>query len=447
MKHLLHSILISILAFTLMTPSAVYAFDSEINSDYLILVNQDYRLLDDYKPEDLTELAEKVPVDKKSIQLRKEAAQALSSMIEDMNAKDIELSVVSGYRGYDYQLGLFRRETEKQIALGKNKENAEKTASTITAIPGASEHQTGLTVDVSNNGTLTEQFSNTSAGKWLDENAYKYGFILRYEADKKPITKIIFEPWHFRYVGKPHAEYMKKNELALEEYIEQLHEEKIIKFTSENNEDYTIYYTDNIEDSFENIIDLSKDNTGGYIITTTSKPIDTDPYALVNGHWSESYIRRLVPEATSLIDPEEKMTRGEFAKLINVSGIQKVRSYEEFSDIAADSPYYNSIRLVFETGIMNGQNGRFAPDSTLTREYAVMTLSKLIQDDTIKRIAFLDTDEISGWAFQDIQKLYSLNLLVEASGDKFRPKESITYGEAAKMICDVEDYRNSLLNN
>jgi D-alanyl-D-alanine carboxypeptidase len=85
--------------------------------------------------------------------------------------------------------------------------------------PGASEHQSGLALDVTIDGTLRQSFGETKAGKWIADNCQRFGFILRYPQDKTGVTQIIYEPWHLRYVGVPHAAFMKEMNLCLEEYI------------------------------------------------------------------------------------------------------------------------------------------------------------------------------------------------------------------------------------
>ena len=109
---------------------------------------------------------------------------------------------------------------------GKSKEEAEKITATMIAIPGTSEHHTGLAADIvtPTHQTLDPEFADTDAGKWLQENAAEYGFILRYPEDKQDITEIIYESWHYRYVGVDHAMAIKENGLCLEEYLEILKE-------------------------------------------------------------------------------------------------------------------------------------------------------------------------------------------------------------------------------
>jgi D-alanyl-D-alanine carboxypeptidase len=120
----------------------------------------------------------------------------------------------SGYRSYDYQVGLYN---------GYVKSQGQATADTQSARPGYSEHQTGLAVDIepaSKKCELDACFADTPEGKWLVANAYKYGFILRYTQDKTAVTGYAYEPWHFRYVGTPLATEMHNQNVAtLEEFF------------------------------------------------------------------------------------------------------------------------------------------------------------------------------------------------------------------------------------
>ena len=111
---------------------------------------------------------------------------------------------------------------------GMTKAEAEKIAAETINRPGTSEHQTGLCLDMHNLRTaereLAVTFGENDAGKWLAENCYKFGYILRYEADKTDITGIAYESWHFRYVGRYHATRMHELDMCLEEYTEYLNE-------------------------------------------------------------------------------------------------------------------------------------------------------------------------------------------------------------------------------
>lgn len=143
-------------------------------------------------------------------------------MINDAERDGVTLLVCSAYRSYSHQTSNFNNQV---IAYAKAKysyANAYTLTSRYIAVPGTSEHQTGLAVDFITPGYmyLDDGFENTDAYKWLSENSYKYGFILRYPSDKSELTGINYEPWHFRFIGFEHAEDIYNSGLCLEEYME-----------------------------------------------------------------------------------------------------------------------------------------------------------------------------------------------------------------------------------
>lgn len=178
------------------------------------VVNKEYGLPEDYKPEDL--VVPNVPFSfsgtlEKSY-LRKEAAEALERLFNLAKKEGIQLNAVSGFRSYDYQKKLYANNVKR-----KGQEHTDR----FSAKPGHSEHQTGLTMDVSSksaNNELELTFANTKEGKWLKENAHRAGFIIRYPKGKESITGYAYEPWHIRYVGDI-AESIYKKKLTLEEYM------------------------------------------------------------------------------------------------------------------------------------------------------------------------------------------------------------------------------------
>ncbi|MBS8264545.1 D-alanyl-D-alanine carboxypeptidase family protein [Mesobacillus boroniphilus] len=181
------------------------------------LVNKIFGLPEDYIPADL--VRPNVPFSfgdaklEKSL-MREEAAKALENMFAGARNDGIELAAVSGYRSYGRQETLFNAEVNK---VGEEK------ALQAVARPGSSEHQSGLTMDISsktNNFNLNEQFGSTKEGVWLAHNAHKYGFILRYPRGKENLTGYMYEPWHFRYVGIKAATEIYENDWTLEEYFE-----------------------------------------------------------------------------------------------------------------------------------------------------------------------------------------------------------------------------------
>jgi LAS superfamily LD-carboxypeptidase LdcB len=133
------------------------------------------------------------------------------------------IDVQSGYRAYSHQSSLYWRQVNKYKGNGYNDTAAQTAAGKIVKRPGYSEHNSGLAVDLGGSGnfSLTESFANTPAYKWLIEHCADYGFILRFPKGKEAITGVIYEAWHFRYVGREAAAEIMAKGLCLEEYLEQ----------------------------------------------------------------------------------------------------------------------------------------------------------------------------------------------------------------------------------
>ena len=132
----------------------------------------------------------------------------------------VSLKAVSAYRSYSYQQTLYRNRVQRCMnEEGLSEADAKVKAATIVAVPGTSEHHLGLAVDIN---SVEESFENTKAFEWLQKNAENYGFIMRFPKDKQSITKIIYEPWHYRYVGIEHAKAINEKGMCLEEYIQYL---------------------------------------------------------------------------------------------------------------------------------------------------------------------------------------------------------------------------------
>ena len=185
----------------------------ENRDEYLFLVSVDSPLDSDYVPGDLMG-CKFTREDGRAVQkLREYACKSLEALLTEAEACGISsVSVTSGYRSYDYQNYLFQNE----ISLMGSEEEAAKNVNP----PGSSEHQSGLCVDMHNLPSASVAFAGTEEAVWLEENAHKFGFILRYPEDKTEVTGINFEPWHFRYVGRYHATQMYNLQMCLEEYIE-----------------------------------------------------------------------------------------------------------------------------------------------------------------------------------------------------------------------------------
>lgn len=138
---------------------------------------------------------------------------AMKEFVADARAAGVSVYLSSGYRGYDEQSYLYNRKVSQY---------GEEQAKKIVAPPGTSEHQTGLACDITDKYYEFKDSSleNTELYKWMSEHCWEYGFIVRYPSDKEEETGIMYEPWHFRYVGEEAAEYIMKNGLCLEEFIE-----------------------------------------------------------------------------------------------------------------------------------------------------------------------------------------------------------------------------------
>ena len=175
-----------------------------INDYNLMLVNID-NPIGEYEPK----LAEAY----KNRMFDERAVDYLRQFIEDGRSEGIQIYLSSTYRSFSTQKMLY----EKKVS-----EYGEEVAKTIVLPPGTSEHQTGLCADITDiyREFKTKKLENTDTFKWLYKNCEKYGFILRYPKDKEDVTKVIYEPWHFRYVGVNAAKYIKENNLCLEEFID-----------------------------------------------------------------------------------------------------------------------------------------------------------------------------------------------------------------------------------
>jgi len=180
--------------------------------NYLILVNKENGLEKDYKPDNLVKVKTKTGGNKK-IYLEKITYKKIKKLLKDINKLfDTEVVIDSGYRTYFYQENLMNELLKEKGQL----------AYQSLARPGYSEHQTGLAVDIGfyKNGIYDANFDIENYLKefdWIKNNAYKYGFIVRYPKEKENITGYIYEPWHLRYVGDI-ASFLYKYDLTLEEY-------------------------------------------------------------------------------------------------------------------------------------------------------------------------------------------------------------------------------------
>ncbi len=182
---------------------------SEYTGDWkLILVNSENALPKNYDIE-FTLLSNGVSIDSRIY-------PDLQQMFDDARAEGIYPVVGEGYRTHNEQKAMMREKTAEFIADGYSMEEAQKLAADLVAEPGKSEHELGIALDINAD---TSASSNEEVYAWLAENAYKYGFILRYPFGKEDITGIDYEPWHYRYVGVEAASEIYTQQLTLEEYL------------------------------------------------------------------------------------------------------------------------------------------------------------------------------------------------------------------------------------
>lgn len=184
----------------------------EGNKEYLQLVNATHPLDDAYTFEHHTLNC--------GLDIDERAYADFAALTADFNGQGLYYTVVSAYRSKESQQNVINEEVQKYIGQGMTEEEAfNKTMESIQPA-GCSEHQTGLAMDLNPEGNyiLDESVESSPEIQWLQENAYKYGYILRYPKDKQAFTNITYEPWHFRYVGREAAAYLHNNNMSLEEF-------------------------------------------------------------------------------------------------------------------------------------------------------------------------------------------------------------------------------------
>ncbi len=186
---------------------------SAADNELLTLVNPWNELPEDWQV-DLVTLSNGLQIDRRCY-------DALQEMMDACREAGYEPLICSAYRTQETQQNLFNNKVAKLEAGGKSHDEAVQEAGTVVAVPGTSEHQLGLAVDVVdvNNQNLTEEQEKTPTQKWLMANSWRYGFIHRYPNSKSDITGIIYEPWHYRYVGKDAAQEIFNKGITLEEYL------------------------------------------------------------------------------------------------------------------------------------------------------------------------------------------------------------------------------------
>lgn len=175
----------------------------------LILVNKDHPLPEDFNVE-LTDLSNGKQVDSRIY-------PSLQKMFDDARSNGMDLFVRDGFRTKEDQQAIMENRIRQYQEAGNSEEDSIALAKQYVAEPGTSEHELGISVDINANNDVS---LDDTVYTWLDENAYKYGFIKRYPENKIDITGINNEPWHYRYVGKKAAAEMKEMDMCLEEYLD-----------------------------------------------------------------------------------------------------------------------------------------------------------------------------------------------------------------------------------
>ena len=183
------------------------------DNKYLILVNKDNPMKNEEDYEKV--LCKSIYADDRT--LEKKTYEQFLKLQDFVKTQGYIIAIESGYRSSSYQ-----KKVWDECVLLHGLEHTK----TFVAVPGYSEHQTGLAVDIHNGKKVYTDFENTEEFNWMQENAYKYGFILRFPKDKVNETGYIYESWHYRYVGKDIAKYIHKNNISFEEYYARFIENK-----------------------------------------------------------------------------------------------------------------------------------------------------------------------------------------------------------------------------
>ncbi len=180
---------------------------TDISKKELMLVNKFNYLDENYAPDDIVKVSVQFAYGDNEI--KKEVYEKFRSMYNDAKKEGLYLIITSSYRDYNFQ---------KELWDSYANQKGDEWADSVSARAGYSEHQTGYTLDIVTYNANMSSFEKTDEFKWLQDNAYKYGFILRYPKDKEDITGYSYESWHYRYVGKDVATKIKKLGITFDEY-------------------------------------------------------------------------------------------------------------------------------------------------------------------------------------------------------------------------------------
>lgn len=180
---------------------------TDVSKKELMLVNKFNYLDENYAPDDIVKVSVQFAYGDNEI--KKEVYEKFRSMYNDAKKEGLYLIITSSYRDYNFQ---------KELWDSYANQKGDEWADSVSARAGYSEHQTGYTLDIVTYNANMSSFETTDEFKWLQDNAYKYGFILRYPKDKEDITGYSYESWHYRYVGKDVATKIKKLGITFDEY-------------------------------------------------------------------------------------------------------------------------------------------------------------------------------------------------------------------------------------
>ena len=450
--------LVLLCLFLLGPAGKAFAYEGPIGTSQM-LINKTYRLSPDAQAGDLVDLNQYISA-AGGVQLCRPAAEALGQMVAAMQADGVSgLTGTSGYRSYDLQTTLYQRKVAYYQNLGYGLTDAETYGGQVVAIPGASEHQTGLAIDVTAGGTgLTESFATTKAGQWLAEHCWEYGFILRYPQDRTTDTGYIYEPWHFRYVGLPHAEYIYKNQLILEDYVDQLQKEGVIgMISSVTGQTYAVYACqdlsaiDTVPGQILSVSYATADKTS-YLVTTLAT---ADTLYDIVGHWGEQNIRHLVmlDIVTGYTDntfrPGRDISRAELVTLtartygLLFPGSSSVLGTLPYGDVLADDYYAASLWLCYSRGLLPPSmqpaynQGRFLPNQKVLRWEAAQALAPLftaLPQVPEGSVTFQDLLDASPELRHAVQLLADYGILNGDGLGNFNPDATITRAEICAML-------------
>ncbi len=197
-----------------------------------LLVNKDNPLPEDFAPQNLANIdSGKVLLEYRELKLLPVTLKALYSMAEAAKKENVKGFIInSAYRSLTSQKQIFDSNLNSFKKNSKTSEEAYAKTRQLVALPGNSEHHTGLAADIfSVNGRHRNDFEDTKEQVWLNMNLHKYGFIIRYPKDKTKETAAVYEPWHIRYVGIPLSTYMKEQNLCLEEFYGRIFADDILE--------------------------------------------------------------------------------------------------------------------------------------------------------------------------------------------------------------------------